>query len=91
MINKNELISQVAADTQFTKKDIKVVLDSILDCIATDLRNGEDVSFTNFGKFTTVKMSSREIKNPSNSKTITLEERHAPKFRPSTALKEFVK
>lgn len=91
MINKDTLIGQVSTNTGFTKKDIKVVLDSIFETIADYVKNGESVSITNFGKFEATKRASRVCQNPSTKERMVIPEMKIPHFKASTSFKELVK
>lgn len=91
MINRDGLITQVSAETGFTKKDIKVVLDSIFNAISKNIAKGEDVLITNFGKFEVVKRVARICQNPQTKERMVIPEMNIPHFKASTTLKELVK
>lgn len=91
MINKDALISQVSLETGFTKKDIKVVLDSIFNTITNLIKDGETVSITNFGKFGTTIRAARTGRNPQTGDSISIPAMTVPCFRASETLKGLVK
>lgn len=88
---KKELISLVAQKTGITKKDVTLVIDTMLDSVIDSVVTGEDVKLVGFGTFTTVERAAREGRNPQTGESITIEARKAPKFKPSKALRDAVK
>lgn len=90
MANKTDVISQMAAQTGFTKKDMGVCLDALVDVITTTLSNGEEVSITGFGKFVVSERAARTGRNPQTGEEISIEAKRCPKFRAGKALKDIV-
>ena len=51
MANKAELVSEVAAKTDLTKKEVAAAVDAIFSSIQEDLAKGEKVQLIGFGNF----------------------------------------
>ncbi|ACB09035.1 MAG TPA: HU family DNA-binding protein [Thermotoga sp.] len=90
-MNKKELIDRVAKKAGAKKKDVKLILDTILETITEALAKGEKVQIVGFGSFEVRKAAARKGVNPQTRKPITIPERKVPKFKPGKALKEKVK
>lgn len=54
-MNKKDLINDVSYTTKLTKKEIDMVLTSILETIVTKVSHGEKVRLVGFGSFYTSK------------------------------------
>ena len=90
-MNKDELVTAVAKQSHSTKKEIKVVVDTLFDIIASAMHDGETVSIVNFGKFDIVHRPERKCKDFKTGEMTTMPEMNLPHFKPSLALKELVK
>ncbi|KAF2958820.1 MULTISPECIES: DNA-binding protein HU [Thermotoga] len=90
-MNKKELVDKVAKKAGLKKKDVKKVVDTMLDAITEALAKGEKVQLVGFGSFEVRKAAQRKGVNPQTKKPITIPARKVPKFRPGKVLKEKVK
>ena len=59
-VNKNELISKVADDTELSKSDAAKAVDSIFDSITGELKSGGDIRLVGFGTFLVTKRKARK-------------------------------
>lgn len=89
-MNKAELVSAIAEQTNFTKKDTAVCVDAILDVITNALAEGDSVSIVGFGKFSVSERAARVGRNPQTGEEIKIAARKAPKFSAGKALKDIV-
>lgn len=89
-MNKKELSMVVAAQTDFNKKDVEVVVDAVFAQIAHALKNKEKVSITGFGDFEARKRNARKGRNPQTGEEVQIPEKYAPAFKPKKALKDTV-
>jgi DNA-binding protein HU-beta len=89
-LNKTELISAVAADTNLSKADAGRVLDSALEHLTRTLARGEPVQLIGFGNFTVANRAERAGRNPSTGEQMTIKASKAPKFTAGKALKDAV-
>lgn len=90
-MNKENFISAVAEKASLTKKDAKVVVDSILDLITETLSNGESIQLTGFGGFETRIRSARIGRNPQTGEEIHIPATRVPVFKAGKCLKDAVK
>lgn len=89
-MNKTELINEMVANTNLSKKDVGTVLDAFVGAVTESLANGERVQLVGFGTFETVERAARTGRNPSTGETIEIPASRAPKFKPGQALKDAV-
>ena len=90
-MNKTELIAEMVEKTKLTKKDVEAVLNSFIDVVTGELKNGEKVQLVGFGTFEVAERAARTGRNPSTKETIEIPASKAPKFKAGKALKDAVK
>lgn len=90
-MTKVELVSQVAEQADFTKKDARAAVDAVLDAIQTALANGEKVQMVGFGNFEVRQRAARKGRNPQTGEEIEIAATKVPAFKAGKALKEAVK
>ncbi|MBA4285398.1 MAG: integration host factor subunit alpha [Xanthomonadaceae bacterium] len=90
-MNKSELIAAVAEKSGLTKTDAGNAIDSLVEVIATALKNDDKVSLVGFGTFAIRSRSARTGRNPKTGKTLTIEASKNPSFKAGKALKDAVK
>lgn len=91
MANKDTIIDEVALKTGYTKKDIKVVLDSVFDTIMNLVRSGEPVNIFGFGKFDKTERAARTGVNPRTREPMQIDAVVVPKFYAGSVFKQLVK
>jgi DNA-binding protein HU-beta len=89
--NKDSLVESISTKTDLSKKDVEMVLDTMIDVITEEIRQGNKVTFTGFGAFRVSKRAAREGINPQTKAKITIPAMNLPKFTAGKALKEAVK
>ena len=91
-MTKAEFIDKVAADERVgSKKAAGEAVEAVLDAIVDSLKNGDDVSFTGFGKFSVNERGPRQGVNPRTGERITIPGGKVPKFSAGAGLKGAVK
>jgi len=90
-MTKRELISDLAAKTGNTKKEVERVVDSMVEIITEKIQKGEKVSITSFGTFYLGKIAKRRGRDPQTGKEITIPDMKLPRFRAGKGLKETVR
>ena len=85
-MNKEDLI-QAMGDDIGSKKDAKLMCDSILNNISEALKNGDEVRLAGFGTFKLATRKERTAVNPQSGAKILVPEKKVAKFIPHTALK----
>lgn len=90
-MNKEILVKTVADSIEgATKKDIKIVVDTVFETITSSLVNGDKVSIAGFGSFEITDRAARECKNPRTGEPVHVDASKAPKFKASKTLKDAV-
>lgn len=85
-MNKRDLIDEVAIKTDLTKKEIDIVLTSILEIITSKVSEGERVRLVGFGSF----YKSAKKLNLCCIEDTLASHRCVPKFSPGKFFKEKV-
>nr|DAK26565.1 MAG TPA: DNA binding protein [Caudoviricetes sp.] len=90
-MNKADFINTVAENTNFTKKDVGIVLDSMISVIQKTMGKGEEIRLAGFGNFSVKETAERSGHNPQTGEKITIPAGRKPKFSFAKAIKEAVK
>ena len=90
-MNKTELITAVAEQTGFTKKDAEVVINATIKSIESALIKKDKVQLIGFGTFETRERKARTGRNPRKpGEVIEIPAAVAPVFKAGKALKDAV-
>ncbi len=89
-MNKNELITQMAAKAEMSKKDTEKVLKAFEDVVTQELVNGGKVQLVGFGTFDVADRAAREGRNPQTGDAMPIPASRAPRFKVGKALKDAV-
>lgn len=90
-MTKQEFVDSLAERCDLSKADAGRAVNAILDSLTEAMTDGEEVSFTGFGKFLSQRRRARDAVNPQNpSQKIRVRAANVPKFRPGTSLREAV-
>jgi DNA-binding protein HU-beta len=88
-VNKQEFVDDLAERCEFSKAEAGRAVNAILDALTEVMRDGEDVTFTGFGKFLSQRRRARQGVNPQDpSQKIRIRAANVPKFRPGASLRE---
>lgn len=90
IMNKTELIAEVAAKAEITKKDADAAVTAVIDTITEALVNGDKVQLVGFGTFEVRERSARTGRDPRTNKAIEIPASKAPAFKAGKALKDSV-
>lgn len=90
-VNKNALTEAISVKTDIAKKDVETVIDTMVDVITEELRQGGKITITGFGAFRVSKRAAREGINPQTKEKIQIPAMTLPKFTAGKVLKEAVK
>jgi DNA-binding protein HU-beta len=91
-LTKQEFVNEVANKSGLSSRDAARAVDAFLDAITDTLKNGGEVAFTGFGKFTSQHRAARMGVNPRNpSEKVHIPAARVPKFSAGSALKSAVK
>ena len=89
-VSKADIVNKIAEDSDLSKKDIKSVLDGILDLITNTLKEGDRVQLTGFGTFEVRQRKERMGVRPGTTERITIPASKYPAFKPGKVLKDSV-
>ncbi len=89
-MNKEELVSKIAADASITKVVAGKALKSFMESVSQTLSKGESVTLVGFGTFSVAQRAARKGRNPGTGAEINIPASKVPKFRPGKALKEAI-
>ena len=89
-MTKSDLISAVAEQTGFTKKDSDKAVNAVVDAITGALAKGDKVSLVGFGTFEVRDRKAREGVNPLTKQPMHIPASKAPAFKAGKALKDAV-
>ncbi|HEU6444057.1 MAG TPA: HU family DNA-binding protein [Gaiellaceae bacterium] len=91
-MTKQEFVDRVAQKSGLNRREAAEAVDAFLGSISDALRNGEEVSFTGFGKFSVQNRAARQGVNPRNpSERVHIPASKVPKFSAGSQLKAAVK
>jgi DNA-binding protein HU-beta len=91
-VTKQEFVERVSSKSGLGRREAAEAVDAVIDAITDALRNGEEVAFTGFGKFSTQHRKERQGVNPRNpSQKVTIPAANVPKFSAGSSLKQAVR
>ncbi len=90
-MQKTQFIAEVAERAGVSKKQARQVLDTALQLIAEQLRQGERVVLTGFGTFEVRERRERRGVNPQTKEAMTIGATRTPGFSASNSLKGAVR
>jgi DNA-binding protein HU-beta len=87
-INKAELITDVAADSDIQKVEAMRAVEAVFVAIAEYLKRGDEVRIPDFGIFAVIDTPARKGRNPRTGEVIDIAAARKASFRPGKGLKE---
>lgn len=89
-MNKNDLISNVAAAANMSKGDAAEAVEATLNSISSELANGGEVRLVGFGTFSVSHRAASQGRNPRTGEAMMIPASNNPKFKAGKALKDAV-
>jgi len=90
-MTKAEFVKRLSASSGLSPTDAGLFLKTFIEEVERSLKNGEDVQFAGFGKFSVVERGARQGVNPREPGTrIEIPARKVPKFTPGAVLRQAV-
>lgn len=89
-MNKQDLVSKVAASADISKQKAATAVDAVIDAIRGSLAKGDDVRLVGFGTFSVAQRAATTGRNPRTGEPIKIPASKQPKFKPGKELKEAV-
>ncbi|KPV98123.1 HU family DNA-binding protein [Pseudoalteromonas shioyasakiensis] len=90
IVNKSQLIDQIAADADISKAAAGRALDSFIEAVSGALKDGDSVALVGFGTFSVRERAARSGRNPQTGETIQIAAANIPSFKAGKALKDAV-
>ena len=89
-MNKFEFVGAVANEANCTKVDAERAVNAFIKVIGSALKNGEKVTLTGFGSFSSSKRESYTGRNPQTGESLQIPAKVVAKFTPGTELKAII-
>lgn len=86
-MTKIEIVREIASKTGLDKKDVMVIVESIMETIKTSMANGEEVFLRGFGSFIIKHRADKTARNISKNTTVIIPAHDISAFKPA---KEFM-
>lgn len=90
-IAKADLIKEIAETSGMAQKDIKVVVDGLLERVEAHLKQGNKVQLTGFGTFEVRERKARTGVKPGTTEKIEIPASNYPAFKPGQGFKNNIK
>jgi integration host factor subunit beta len=86
-MTKSELIQKLAeANPSLQHREVEAIVALIFEQIAAALARGDRVELRGFGTFSVKHRDARTGRNPRNGVTVSVPDKHAPRFRTGKTL-----
>ena len=90
-ITKKKLISEISRRRGLHPDEVRLIVQSFLDCMTECLSEGDRLEFRDFGVFEVVRRKQKIGRNPKNASiSIVIPERRAVKFTPGKKMKNLI-
>jgi DNA-binding protein HU-beta len=90
-MNKTDLIQEIANRTNSSKTDAQKFFEEFTKVVESELKKGNQVQITGFGKFYVQRRDARQGINPQTKQRINIPASKVPKFTAGNALKDSIK
>jgi len=87
-ITKREIIDLLYEKTGLTKKECVSSVEATIDIIKSELRKGNDIKISGFGKWTVNSKKERKGRNPQTGEAMKISARKVVMFKTSPILKD---
>lgn len=87
---KPDLIQEISNKTRLSKKQIELIVDTMLDTIKAEVGDGNKVLISGFGTFYSAHRKARNGINPNTKESISINGMQLPKFKPGSQFKRSV-
>lgn len=87
VVNKTELIADIAEKTDTTKASVERFLNAFQESVLENIQEGHDVNISGFAKFSVETRAARVMKNPRTGEDIDVPEKRVVKVRPMSRLR----
>ncbi len=89
-MTKADLVDEVAASSDLSKKDSEIVVNTFFEAIIDSLSRGDKVELRGFGTFKLRRRKARVGRNPRTGERVDVPAKVVPFFKPGKELRELV-
>jgi integration host factor subunit beta len=89
-MTKADLVDQVVALGDLTRRDGEVIVETLFDSIIGALKSSDKVEVRGFGSFRTRQRKPRVGRNPKTGAAVEVPAKRVPYFKPSKELRDLV-
>lgn len=90
-MNKSQLITEISEKSEMKKKDVELIVDTMINTVYESLKANDKVTISGFGTFETKHRKERNGVNPKTGEKIVVTEAILPIFKAGKTFKEEVK
>jgi integration host factor subunit beta len=90
IMTKADLVDQVTAIGDLTRRDGEVIVDTLFDAVIGALKSGDKIEIRGFGSFRTRQRNARTGRNPKTGAKVDVPAKRVPFFKPSKELRDSV-
>lgn len=87
---KPDLVYAIAKETNAPKKTIEEIIDAGIEAIIKEVVRGGEVNLIGFGKFKSLPVSERKVRNPRTGEEMIITAHKRPYFSPGKRFKDAV-
>ncbi len=89
-MNKTDMVTKLAEKNGMTKADAQKALNSLIEIISDEIKDGGRVALTGFGTFSIAERKPRTGRNPQTGQPIDIPARRVARFKAGKLLKDAV-
>ena len=89
-MTKADLVDQVTAIGDLTRRDGEVIVDTLFEAVIGALKSGDKIEIRGFGSFRTRQRNARTGRNPKTGAKVDVPAKRVPFFKPSKELRDSV-
>jgi DNA-binding protein HU-beta len=90
VVNKTQLVEQIAADTAMGKADVEKVIKSFINTVQNSVKKNEKVSLPGFGGWSQTQRKARTARNPRTGAAVKVPAGKGVKFTVGATFKDIV-
>jgi DNA-binding protein HU-beta len=90
MVNKTDLINQLAERLDGDKKSAQVAVEGFIDLVQREVQKGRNVSISGFGVFEKRARAARSGRNPRTGEVVKVKKTNVPVFRAGKYFRDVV-
>ncbi len=89
-MTKADLVEQVTALGDLTRRDSEVIVETIFDSVIGALQSGDKIEIRGFGSFRIRQRNARIGRNPKTGAKVEVPAKRVPYFKPSKELRQLI-